>query len=121
MRDSFGPFFWVSSNIWALFGLYPAEKAKNWKALQRTPNVLELCKTRSRNFLLQMPKPATSILSYRKESRKPVAMQGLGRDFPIFAVKGRGFSSDLHSRVWERICTVGIGGRSASKRQEEPL
>ena len=58
----------ICALLWALlraiFGHYlgsmpgAAEKAEDWEALQRTPNVPELCKNRSRNFLLQMLKPA---------------------------------------------------------------
>ena len=56
-----------------------------------------------------------------KSLRKPVAMRGFRKRSSNFCVvKGRGFSSDLHSRVWGRTCTAGIGGRSASKRWEEP-
>ena len=58
-----------------------------------------------------------------KSLGKPVAMRGFKfrkRSSNFCVVKGRGFSSDLHSRVWGRTCTAGIGGRSASKRWEEP-
>lgn len=56
-----------------------------------------------------------------KSLGKPVAMRGFRKRSSNFCVvKGRGFSSDLHSSVWGRTCTAGIGGRSASKRWEEP-
>ena len=56
-----------------------------------------------------------------KSLGKPVAMRGFRKRSSNFCVvKGRGFSSDLRSRVWRRTCTAGIGGRSASKRWEEP-
>lgn len=56
MRGSFGHYFghYFGQYLGTIWALCPAEKAEDWEALQRTPNVPELCKNRSRNFLLQM-------------------------------------------------------------------
>ena len=58
MRGSFGHYFghYFGQYLGTIWALCPAEKAEDWEALQRTPNVPELCKNRSRNFLLQMLK-----------------------------------------------------------------
>ena len=52
MRGSFGHYFghYFGQYLGTIWALCPAEKAEDWEALQRTPNVPELCKNRSRNF-----------------------------------------------------------------------
>ena len=84
MRGSFGHYFghYFGQYLGTIWALCPAEKAEDWEALQRTPNVPELCKNRSRNFLLQMLKPAEKVrgISAVGGIRECSARQGLWED-----------------------------------------